>query len=622
MATISANPSPFRMLMPPDDPSFTSEIRASVAEFYEKKTITSEPAGRAYHALQRRASGLSWEVDKKKKEAAKVNITRTSTPSSQKNDDDDDDDDDDLIFKGIKDEKNYYALLGIAHLGLNASDKQIKKAYQEMILKTHPDKIRQDATPEERAEANAYFRDVQKAYEILSDTEKRRGYDSQFEFDDSIPSGLETLRDDEAFFSLYAPVFAMNARFSVVKPVPLLGEPDDDEETVKNMYNFWRTFRTWRDFSAYDEFKDGDIETAEGRDHRRWMIKKNEAQREKRKKKEIARIQLLVERAYKNDPRIARFKAETEKKKEEAVRAREMAKKAAEDAKRAEEERIEKERLERERLESERREAEKKARTEAKAVKKKNVKTLQTLLQQLGLDEATIAKESELFTPMEADDVKQILDRVESTKNVEIFVQFCRDTRAALEAAAKEEEEKRKAKAEELAAQQAKERAEEKAKKALVWSTEALSFLAKGMAKHPGGTRNRWQCIATFVGTCGFQATAEDCIEASKKLATSGPNKPSMLVTGGPAPAATVGSNNPETNATTTTAAATGSGEKSLSGKEWTADEQKYLEAGLREFPNTMDINERWSAIAAKVGTRTKKECAARVKELKAKAKQ
>jgi len=87
---------------------------------------------------------------------------------------------------------------------------------------------------------------VQKAYEVLSDPVQRKGYDSQFDFDDWIPKGTENLADQQAFFKLYGPVFESNARFSTIKPVPLLGTLDDPEPKVKAFYTFWRTFSSWR----------------------------------------------------------------------------------------------------------------------------------------------------------------------------------------------------------------------------------------------------------------------------------------------------------------------------------------------------------------------------------------
>ena len=602
-----------KLLLPPEDPNFSVLIVSSCAQPLENRKINYEPAGRAFHALQRRISGLSWEaISKKKKIKESESITRQVSKDSPS----EGDDDDILDYSILKDQKDYYALLGISHLGLNASEKQIKKAYQETILKTHPDKLSPEATKEERDAANALFRDVQKAYEVLSDIEKRRGYDSQFDFDDSIPSGLETLKDEQAFFVLYGPVFKSNARFSISKPVPLLGELTDDETTVKNMYIFWRTFRSWRDFSAFDEFKDGDLETAESRDHRRYMMKKNEAQREKRKKKEFARIQLLVERAYKNDPRIAKFKAEAERQKEEIYRAREAARKAAEDAKRAEEQAKEAERLEQGRLETEKREEEKKERLQLKKNKKDCLRNIEKSLRDLGLEELVIITKLDLINSLEFNELNQLLQEIREKNIVEPLNLKCQEIEDKKNLLLQEEEARRKAKLEEDLIQ--KEKSGVSTKRAIVWTTEALGYLAKGMAKHPGGTRNRWQCVANFVATSGFQVTADDCIEASKRLSATGPSKPSTLTIGSTQPSpAKVAEISFEDNSKETSKLP-----QSKENREWTSEEQKLLEAALREFPNTMEVNERWTAIAKRVGTRTKKECAARVKELKAKLKQ
>ena len=64
--------------------------------------------------------------------------------------------------------KNYYYFLGVKE---NASEEDIKKAYRKLSLKYHPDKNPDDDFFEER------FREIQEAYEMLSDDEKRRIYD-------------------------------------------------------------------------------------------------------------------------------------------------------------------------------------------------------------------------------------------------------------------------------------------------------------------------------------------------------------------------------------------------------------------------------------------------------------
>ena len=64
--------------------------------------------------------------------------------------------------------KNYYYFLGVNE---NSSAEDIKKAYRKLSLKYHPDKNPEDDFFENR------FREIQEAYEMLNDAEKRRIYD-------------------------------------------------------------------------------------------------------------------------------------------------------------------------------------------------------------------------------------------------------------------------------------------------------------------------------------------------------------------------------------------------------------------------------------------------------------
>jgi molecular chaperone DnaJ len=64
--------------------------------------------------------------------------------------------------------KDYYATLGVAR---DAPAEDIKKAFRRLARETHP-----DANPGDPA-AEARFREVAEAYEVLSDPERRRRYD-------------------------------------------------------------------------------------------------------------------------------------------------------------------------------------------------------------------------------------------------------------------------------------------------------------------------------------------------------------------------------------------------------------------------------------------------------------
>lgn len=64
--------------------------------------------------------------------------------------------------------RDYYEILGLER---NASEADIKKAYRRLAMKYHPDRNPDDAEAEEK------FKEVQEAYETLSDSKKRAAYD-------------------------------------------------------------------------------------------------------------------------------------------------------------------------------------------------------------------------------------------------------------------------------------------------------------------------------------------------------------------------------------------------------------------------------------------------------------
>lgn len=65
--------------------------------------------------------------------------------------------------------KEYYKILGVSR---NANADAIKKAYRQLARKYHP-----DVNPGDKA-AEARFKEINEAYEVLSDPDKRRKYDT------------------------------------------------------------------------------------------------------------------------------------------------------------------------------------------------------------------------------------------------------------------------------------------------------------------------------------------------------------------------------------------------------------------------------------------------------------
>jgi DnaJ family protein C protein 2 len=567
-------------------------------------------------------------------------------------------------------DKTYYEALGIAGaVGFMADLKTIKKAYHKMLLRYHPDKTG-------RGETDPVFLRIQDAFATLSDEDKRRSYDSQCDFNDKVPKGTEDTETDEKFLKVYRPVFERNARFSRRRPVPDLGGPTTALPVLHSFYKWWHNFDSWRDFSHEAKH---DLDSAGGRDHKRYMAMENQREVRGLKKAEVTRVADFVAMAERLDPRLVRERERVAA--EKAAKAQARAEVYAAEAKaRADAEAA---------AVAAERAAEKAAKDEAAAAKVKRGEAKKAFRQHkhalrarcvaaLGRQSAADVAAMGGRTAVEwMDDVSWMCERmggIEDSRALEAAlvgggpggdavggggdddpaavaclapaaVQALVAAVAAARAKCAEEGAAAEAKA---AAARAREQARETARRAerarrAPWSDEEMALLNKFINKFPSGTGKRWETIAETLSVqlkLGVARTKEECLAMSHKINAARLEGRSLAVgqgwkksgsevscekqdsTKAPAPAKAA----VKAAAATAKAGAAGGAKKApapvLAPGQWSVEQQRQLEAALRKYPASMGTaKERWTAISREVEGRSLKECVARFKELSAKAK-
>ena len=71
-------------------------------------------------------------------------------------------------MRNMADKRDYYEVLGISR---SASAEEIKRAFRNLARRYHPD-------VNKATDAEARFKEINEAYEVLSDTNKRKAYDT------------------------------------------------------------------------------------------------------------------------------------------------------------------------------------------------------------------------------------------------------------------------------------------------------------------------------------------------------------------------------------------------------------------------------------------------------------
>ncbi len=70
--------------------------------------------------------------------------------------------------------KDFYSILGVSR---SASEHEIKQAYRKLSRELHPDKHPSTGSGQVKKDAEAKFKEVNEAYEVLSDAKKKQTYD-------------------------------------------------------------------------------------------------------------------------------------------------------------------------------------------------------------------------------------------------------------------------------------------------------------------------------------------------------------------------------------------------------------------------------------------------------------
>ena len=379
MAIMKSTSGELKLLMPPADDAPTEPTTyGSPARPYHKREVNRVEKVSSFERLM---AQTALEL-----EAAEEQRTRAKDGS----DDGENEDDDGAVVHTYKKSQYWskeveeklglagadpYGLLELEERRWRATPDEIRKAYRKLVLTHHPDKKAQSeespAPKKEKAkkggekkagdakedkenteekggeegeeneeneeeDEDSEFKLLSAAWELLSNTETRRAYDSIDNFNDYLPVAFNDARLNRSknrdFFAVFAPPFLRQAKFSTKQPVPQLGDEQTPYEQCAKFYKFWFELSSWRDFGLLAEH---DLKEAEDREERRWMQRQNKNFTDRIKKDERQRVQAFVQLAYDSDPRIIAYKEKCAAEKaaaKEAKAAALNAKKAAEEA--------------------------------------------------------------------------------------------------------------------------------------------------------------------------------------------------------------------------------------------------------------------------------------------------
>lgn len=498
-----------------------------------------------------------------------------------------------------------------------ATEAQIRQAYRQRCLETHPDK--------QPNHSDELFKKVQRGFDILIDPDIRLTYDSSRPFDDEIPK--ETV-EEEDFFQTFSPVFERNKKWSTDPSLPSLGDKSTPYETVMKFYYRWESYRSWRDFSHLEDLQEVSDDMC--REDKRYYNRENERILAQYKKEELNRIKTLVSRAKKNDPRLRRhLEMEEAKRKKERDDREALRQKIRDEA--------EKKRLS---ALQEQKEKEEAALREKEAVRKAAQENLNSLLRFFENNNLVdnISAKTLLPNAVRPVNIRWLMSKVaaspeyaesilksimgsstspqersssgldgdegikEEVPAVLVFNQLLRD---------KEQElgvdrygvpvKKSTVSSEPLSSK----RTSSTQKSTTVWSEEDIGRLQKATTKFPPGTVDRWEKIVTFLRG---KFTEDEVITKLGELTAA-------LHAGGAANIASITSSKAVSATSTSPATPSVLTSASQSVEAWSVSQQKQLESGLQLLKGYKE-KDKFQKIAKMVDGKNAKECFERYKFL------
>jgi len=650
----------------------TEEIKTQSLSALVK--IDYEPVGRWFEAcLKRQSSDFSVSVaEEQKDEEDEVVVKEVLTP-------DDKIFMAGLDAKEWK-FQDHYRVLGITHLRHTATDDDVKNAYRAKVLKYHPDKKSSLDHGIIGLNLAEYFTCITHAYEALSTFEGRRLVDSvDTTFDDTIPTANEAAKNDfyETFTEVFKRNSGWSKK-QPVPPLGNAKTPIEDVLALYEFW--YDDFSSWRDFKYLMEEDEDKAENREERRWMERQNRQKRQKRKKDEITRIRTLVDLAHqhdprlKAYREEEKAK--KAEEKRLKEEQKKKEEDERKEAIRKQKEEEERLEQEAKEKQQKEKKEKDKKKKAITKDRQSIRKFLKEKDYFNSEEDV-EARINRLEKCLENLTAEQT-QVMKLLAKQETAEEFHKLYleRSDEVFSEIQRKKEEIEREAEAA-RAERQAKANANVTDQN---WNDLEIQLLVKATTMFAIGTQNRWETIADYVNEhsdSDKKKTGKHVITKVKKLQKLDPTQreevnkrafeSSMKTTAkklDKVPDITdislkdkvnsellenkINNNEatkdklPETKdkqpdkqpakkdkqpatedkvtAVKDTQPATEDaaiGEPAQPATEkgvWAPAEQKLLEEALKKFDSK--AAERWEKIAGHVGTKTKKECMKRYKEL------